>query len=121
MPPVASLSLGTAIGLGILCAVGSVAMGQRLWLRAQKRFWKDWTRLTQMLKGDLQVSHPASSDHAESNTLQTRFSTGVETQVLAKPLAAADGLEKLIAKRDRRLDDLQTRVDGLRSRLYPAQ
>ena len=54
--PVAPYSLPTAIGFGLLSVVGSVALGQRLWLRAQKRFWSDWTRLTHLLKGDLHVS-----------------------------------------------------------------
>ena len=56
VPPIAALSPATAIGLGLLSIVGSVAVGQRLWLRAQGRFWKDWMRLTLMLKDDLQVS-----------------------------------------------------------------
>lgn len=57
VPPLASLSGSTAVGFALLSAIGSVALGQRLWLRAQKRFWRDWTRLTHMLKGDLQVSN----------------------------------------------------------------
>ena len=54
------------------------------------------------------------------NMLQASFSCGVHTQVLAKPLAAADGLEKLVASRDKRLDKFQSRIDELRKRLYPS-
>ncbi|WVQ83505.1 hypothetical protein IAT38_005646 [Cryptococcus sp. DSM 104549] len=101
VPPVEILSAGTAGGLGLLGVVASLAWGQRLWGKAQKKFWKDWDRVTGMLKGDL----------------ETRFDTALQTQILAKPLAAADGLEKLIERREKRLDTLQTRVDQLQSRL----
>ncbi|WWD16806.1 hypothetical protein CI109_101238 [Kwoniella shandongensis] len=101
VPPVDLISAGTATGLGLLSVVASLAMGQRLWGRAQKRFWRDWKRVTGMMKGDL----------------QTRFATALDTQILAKPLAAAEGLEKLIQKREKRLDELQDRLDKLRLRL----
>ncbi|KAK8861291.1 hypothetical protein IAR55_002110 [Kwoniella newhampshirensis] len=100
VPPLSTISAGTATGLGLLSIVASLAMGQRLWGRAQKRFWRDWKRITGMMKGDL----------------QTRFQFALETQILAKPIAAADGLEKLIEKREKRLDELQDRVDKLRLR-----
>jgi hypothetical protein len=50
-----SWAFGT-LPFGILAAVGAVALGQRMWERAQNRFWADYTRVTTMLKGDLQVS-----------------------------------------------------------------
>ncbi|KIR58036.1 hypothetical protein I314_06001 [Cryptococcus bacillisporus CA1873] len=101
VPPVDVLSAGTASGLGLLSIVGSLALGQKLWGGAQKKFWRDWNRVTGMLKGDL----------------ETRLDTALQTQVLAKPLAAAEGLEKLIEKREKRLDVLQSEVDKLKSKL----
>lgn len=55
VPPVDVLSAGTASGLGLLSIVGSLALGQKLWAGAQKKFWRDWNRVTGMLKGDLEV------------------------------------------------------------------
>lgn len=55
VPPVDVLSAGTASGLGLLSIVGSLALGQKLWGGAQKKFWRDWNRVTGMLKGDLEV------------------------------------------------------------------
>jgi hypothetical protein len=45
---------GTAIGLGGV--VGGLALGQRMWDKGVRKFWRDWKRLGGMLKGDLQVS-----------------------------------------------------------------
>ncbi|WWC98869.1 hypothetical protein V866_005763 [Kwoniella sp. B9012] len=101
VPPISLTSAPTAVGLGILSVVASLALGQRLWGKAQKKFWRDWKRITGMMKGDL----------------ETRFDTALRTQVLAKPLVAAEGLEKLIQKREKRLDDLQDKVNGLSKRI----
>ncbi|TYJ59017.1 hypothetical protein B9479_000005 [Cryptococcus floricola] len=98
--PLELFSTSTAGGLGVLSVVASLALGQTLWARAQKRFWKDWERITGMLKGDL----------------ETRLDTTLKTHILAKPLATAEGLERLITKRQDRLDDLQERATELRSR-----
>jgi len=49
--------------------------------------------------------------------LQAQFSAAIDTQVLVKPQAAADGLEKLVKKRESRLDQLQDEVDRLRRAL----
>ncbi|OCF42512.1 hypothetical protein I317_03628 [Kwoniella heveanensis CBS 569] len=101
VPPLTLTSAPTAVGLGLLGVVASLAWGQRMWGKAQKKFWKDWTRITGMMKGDL----------------ETRFNTALQTQVLTKPLSAAEGLEKLIEKRNTRLDQLQDKVDQLSRRL----
>lgn len=55
VPPVALISAPTAVGLAILGLVGSLSAGQRTWLRAQNRFWRDWDRINAMLRGDLEV------------------------------------------------------------------
>ena len=55
VPPIAVVSAATALGLGLLSVVGAVALGQRRWGRAQQVFWKEWSRSTGMLRGDLQV------------------------------------------------------------------
>lgn len=55
VPPIEVLSAGTASGLGLLSVVGSLALGQKFWAGAQKKFWRDWNRVTGMLKGDLEV------------------------------------------------------------------
>ena len=54
--PVSTLSASTAVALGALSAVSSAALGQRMWSRAQVQFWKDWNRITMMMREDLQVS-----------------------------------------------------------------
>ncbi|WWC68938.1 uncharacterized protein I206_102874 [Kwoniella pini CBS 10737] len=101
VPPMTLISGATATGLGILSIVASLAFGQRLWGKAQKKFWRDWKRITNMMKGDL----------------ETRFDAALRTQVLAKPLVAADGLEKLIQKREKRLDELQDKVNSISKRI----
>jgi len=55
LEPLAVLSTETAAGLGILAIISSLALGQRVWGRAQRRFWKDFDRITKMLEGDLKV------------------------------------------------------------------
>lgn len=55
VPPIEILSAGTAGGLGLLSIVGSLALGQKFWTGAQRKFWRDWNRVTGMLKGDLEV------------------------------------------------------------------
>lgn len=44
----------------------------------------------------------------------------IDTQVLAKPLEAADGLEQLIKKRQQRLNKLESLLGELQSGLYDA-
>lgn len=100
VPPLAILSGPTAIGIGLLSIVGSAALGQRRWLKAQRTFWADWARITDMLRGDL----------------QTLLDETITTNLLAKPLAAADGLKDIINRRERKLDDLQVKVARLRRR-----
>jgi hypothetical protein len=45
---------------------------------------------------------------------QAQFEAAVDTQVLAKPQAAADGMEKLVKKRESRLNQLQDEVERIR-------
>lgn len=54
--PLVLVSEGTALGLGLLSVLGSLAVGQRMWHAAQKRFWRDFDRVTRMLEGELKVS-----------------------------------------------------------------
>ncbi|TXT11021.1 hypothetical protein VHUM_01772 [Vanrija humicola] len=101
VPPLALISGYTATGLGLLSVVGGLALGQRFWARAQRRFWKDWARVTDMLKDDL-VAH---------------YDKTVQTLVLARPEVAADGLQELVGKRESRLKELEGRLERLRERL----
>lgn len=56
VPPVAALPAVTATGLGALGVVLAIYLGQRRWDRAQKTFWREWDRSTEMLRADLQAS-----------------------------------------------------------------
>lgn len=49
--------------------------------------------------------------------LQTRYRDSLNTQVLVKPLAAADGLEILVKKRIARLDSIEHRRAELQRRI----
>lgn len=101
VPPLALISGYTATALGLLSVVGGLALGQRFWARAQRRFWKDWARVTDMLKDDLVVHYDKT----------------VKALVLARPETAADGLQELVAKRETRLKELEGRLERLRERL----
>jgi hypothetical protein len=101
VPPVAAISSTTAIGLGLLSIVSSAALGQNRWARAQHSFWQEWDRITRMLRGDLQQA----------------FASALETRVVAKTDAAADGLDRLLQKREERLDELEAVAQRVRSRL----
>lgn len=57
VPPVASASFATAVGLGLLSVLASIVLGQRRWDKAQQIFWKEWSRSTDMMRGDLQVRY----------------------------------------------------------------
>lgn len=102
VPPLSLLSSATACGFGLLSVVASLALGQRWWSKAQRTFWKDWERITGMLRGDL----------------QTTLDETIQTNLLAKPLAAADGLEDIIKRREARLDAMRAKVASLRQQLY---
>lgn len=56
VPPIEMLSAPTAVGLGLLSVLGSLAWGQRRWAKVQKAFWRDWERSVAALRGDVQVS-----------------------------------------------------------------
>jgi hypothetical protein len=94
VPPVAAISSSTAGALGLLSVVSAAALGQRRWTTAQQKFWKEWDRATGMLRGDLQED----------------FIAAVDTRVVAKTDAAADGLDRLLSMREERLDHLEEEV-----------
>lgn len=101
VPPVAAISSTTAIGLGLLSIVSSAALGQNRWGRAQHSFWQEWNRITGMLREDLQQV----------------FVSALETRVVAKTDAAADGLDRLVSKREERLEELEATAKQIRDRL----
>lgn len=107
-------SAPTAVALGLLSLVTSMAAGQRMWERARRRYWRDWERIIQMLHEDLQVRF-----QNWCRSFQTGFASAVDARLLAKPTAAADGLQKLLARRETKLDELQRRLDNIRSQLHP--
>lgn len=98
--PLSLVSGVTACGCGLLSIVTGLALGQRWWTRAQRNFWRDWERITGMLRGDL----------------QTVLDETIQTNLLAKPLAAADGLEDIIRRRGKRIDDIVARAKLLRQK-----
>jgi hypothetical protein len=95
VPPVELLSASTAGALGVLSVVSAAALGQNRWGKAQSRFWQEWDRATGMLRGDLQEN----------------FVAALDTRVVAKTDAAADGLDRLLQKRQDKLDLLDEAVE----------
>ncbi|CAK9786695.1 hypothetical protein CC85DRAFT_262677 [Cutaneotrichosporon oleaginosum] len=93
-PPLSWISGATAVGLGALAVVSSLALGQAWWAKGQRRFWKDWNRVTAMLKDDLCAN----------------FDSTVDKLVLARPRVTADGLQELVRKREERLNKLEHRI-----------
>jgi hypothetical protein len=93
-PPLSMISGATAVGLGALAVVSSLALGQAWWAKGQRRFWKDWNRVTAMLKDDLSAN----------------FDSTVDKLVLARPRVTADGLQELVRKREERLNGLEHRI-----------
>ena len=53
------IGASTATGLGIVATLLSIRLGQRLWGRAQTRFWREWERLTTLLQSELEVGSQA--------------------------------------------------------------
>jgi hypothetical protein len=105
VPPLQLISGNTAFATALLGIVGALALGQNLGARAQRRWWRDWNRVTDMLKEDLAANYDAS----------------VDTLVLARPRAAADGLSELVDRRAHRLDELERSVDALHARVVREQ
>lgn len=101
VPPAAAISGATAVGLGALGFVSSLALGQAWWGKAQRKFWKDYKRVTHMLKDDLAANYDQT----------------VDKLVLARPTVTADGLNELVEKREARLADLERRVGLLEAKL----
>jgi hypothetical protein len=97
VPPMELISAPTAGALGVLGVVTAASWGQNRWGIAQRRFWKEWDRVTHMLRGDLRED----------------FVAALDTRVVAKTDAAADGLDRLLSKREERLDRLEEEVDRL--------
>lgn len=96
VPPVAAISASTASAFGLLSVISAAAFGQRRWSIAQLKFWKEWDRATHMLRGDLQED----------------FVAALDTRVVAKTDAAADGLDRLLSLREQRLDVLDKKVEN---------
>lgn len=96
-PPMGMISGATAVGLGALAIVSSLALGQAWWAKGQRRFWKDWNRVTSMLKDDLGAN----------------FDKTVDKLVLARPRVTADGLQELVNKREERLAELERHIIAL--------
>ncbi|BEJ11258.1 hypothetical protein CspHIS471_0106800 [Cutaneotrichosporon sp. HIS471] len=96
-PPLSYISGGTAVGLGALAIVSSLALGQAWWAKGQRRFWRNWNRVTAMLKDDLSAN----------------FDSTVDKLVLARPRVTADGLQELVRKREERLNALEKRIVAL--------
>lgn len=99
--PLELITTYTAVGTGLLSIVSGLALGQRFWARAQKKWWKDWDRVTNMLKDDLADNYDRTVDNL----------------VVAKPDVAADGLGELITKRKERLDELAHQAHSLQERV----
>jgi hypothetical protein len=56
LPPLSLITGYAATGLGILGILSGLLLGQRWWQKSQAVFWKDWHRISSMLRGDLEVS-----------------------------------------------------------------
>lgn len=49
------MDTGTAVGVGMLSAVGSVRWAVGRWEKGKKRWWQDWARVAEGLDRDLKV------------------------------------------------------------------
>lgn len=53
---IAVTSVGTAMGVSMLCTLLGVRWAVGKWERAKKRWWADWRRVGEGLRRDLEVS-----------------------------------------------------------------
>lgn len=106
----------TAASLGILSVLAGILLGQKAWYRSQRRFSRDFDRITGMLQGDLQVGRfvpCAPVRPAADSVCQAVLETALESRLLAKPNAAVDGLERLRKDREEKLNELEGRLAEL--------
>ena len=51
------IDAGTAVGIGILSAVASIRWAGGKWEKSKKRWWQNWSRVSEGLDRDLKVCH----------------------------------------------------------------
>ncbi|ORX36434.1 hypothetical protein BD324DRAFT_628816 [Kockovaella imperatae] len=84
--------------LGILCGV---RLGQHLWHRAQRLFWKDWDRITVLL----------------SEECESQVSTLGKPLVTGRALAISQALSRVAQGRLQRLDVIKARIRALQQQV----
>ena len=110
------IGVPTATALGVAAALLSIRLGQRLWDRAQVRFWREWERLTTMLEDELNVSRRTRT----RLTLQSQMDITKKSSITGKPFAVANAMEGLARARSERLNSFREVLDALRSRIKVA-
>ncbi|KAL7411413.1 hypothetical protein BDY24DRAFT_138669 [Mrakia frigida] len=95
----------TGVGVGSLGLVLGVRWGMAKWEGGKRRFWRDWRRVGEGLERDL-----------EDHLTQT-----ARTVLLARPLAAAEGMETLVKKRREVVEEELVEVALLKERVEELQ
>lgn len=96
--PLELIEHSTGFAAGLLGSLASIRWGVGLWEKAQKKFWQDWTRVEEGLEEDL------------GGDLER-----VVGQVEGVGLAGLKGVEEMVARRQKRADEVEIalqRLDG---------
>jgi len=88
---------GEAAGAGLLVAAAGVRWAIGRWEKVRRLWRADWARVKEAAERDVE----AALDQA------------LETQVLIVPVRAAEGIESIVAKREKEIGQLRQEVDKL--------
>ncbi|TBU61638.1 hypothetical protein BD310DRAFT_956832 [Dichomitus squalens] len=95
------MSTETALGVGMLGTAVGVRWAVGRWEKAKRRWWKDWDRVGEGLERDLKATLTQTMDD----------------RVVAVSEAACSALEKQVAERKVKIEELKDEVQSLRTTL----
>jgi len=104
-----------AVGAGTLSFVLGLRWAVGRWEKAKSRWWESWDRVDEGLERDIKVCFPEFVHHVHLYLmvvpLQHEFDNIAEDIILAKASRAADGLERLITRRAKQVQEVSSELD----------
>ena len=103
-------SVGTAVGVFMLCTVLGVRWAVGKWERAKRRWWEDWSRVVEGLGRDLEVRSFVLLVEKRWKSvffLQATLDQTMESKVTVVADRAAEGLDSLVSKRKAEIEELK--------------
>jgi len=109
------LDAGTALGVGLVIAIGSVRWAVGKWERSKRRWWDDWNRVGKGLERDLRVSKLICSCFCGLVHILPKgtLDRTMQDKVTSTAVYGCDQLWEMADDRRREIEELQDQVDTL--------